>query len=347
MTPAQVLQLQRSIGNQAVAGLISQSRERQSTRASVRANASMPKAHASGVIQRVYRDPDDDSKTLSKTEVEKYIDDAGLDEDGKEYVLQFHKHKREYKIGKYITTAQSLYGTTKPHTLDTYGSLARINSSKLRWPRRAQRDLKNTRNTAIQKFKNKKDPTDVFYLGSQSMGMGNSQLELKDEPDKTTAGGNRKRSHSEALLVGAQQVGTIVDQNKKRIKLAHYEPVYVTSTNEFCTGKAGQQNCHEHLAPKLTNNKTLPAFIANPYSGSDDADMFSFMVSAHDKLKNKKAPKKQKKVAPPPAYMSEDESEDDSKVPLYWIDTEALEGVDLKSASEIEVKQIFRDDSFS
>jgi hypothetical protein len=283
---------------------------------------------------------------LSKAQVEQYITDADLSDEGAEQIRNLHKHKKEYIITKQIAVAQSIYGTTKARTLKTHGTLVPARSSKLRHARRAQREVGGTRNIAVQKLEHKTNPAKKIYLGSFSMGLGHEQMQLVDEPDKTTAKGGRKRSHSEAMLVGAWQVGTLVDQHNKKINLADYEPVHAMSTNEFCTDQPGQQNCHEHLAPKLTANKTLPAYIANAYSGSDDSGVFQSVITGHDRRKRKKV--KPKKGSPvPPQYDSEPESEDDSTTPLYWINTEKQEGGQLKNFKEIEVKEIFRNDSFT
>ncbi|HEU0052469.1 MAG TPA: hypothetical protein VFQ39_04795 [Longimicrobium sp.] len=288
----------------------------------------------SAPIQRVYKDPAAPKKTLSKAQVEAYVKNADLTPEGVDYVLKRHGHKRPYHLGKILACATSVYGTNSGNmpALGTYGSLMRARSSKLRHARRALRELGGTRNFAMQKLKHRVTGKKI-YLGAMSMGLGKQQLELENDP----SGAQRKRSHSEAVLKAAHQSGSIEDQNNNQISLADYDPEYVTSTNEFCQGKAGQQNCHAHLAPSLTANKTAPAYVGNPYTGGSDAGLWAAIVKAHDARKKSD-----------PTYDSEAESEDDSSTPFYFLDDRKLRAKKIKKGGVgVKAKEVKRTDCCS
>jgi hypothetical protein len=84
------------------------------------------------------------------------------------------------------------------------------------------------------------------------------------------------------VLKAAHQLGGVVDQDGEEVELADYKPAHTVSTNEFCQDVPGQQNCHGHLAPALTADKTVPAYIANKYSGSDDSHQFGKTLKLHE-----------------------------------------------------------------
>lgn len=265
-------------------------------------------------------------KKMSQKKVESEIKKAGLTKEGSDFILKRHGHSKAYVLSKSIATAITVWGTEtgKSPKLDTYGELVRIKSSKMRHARRVMGQKGGTRNFANQKLVHKTTKKPI-YLGSLSMGLGVPQLELPNETATVSGGAKRKRSHSEALLSAAHRAGKIKDQDGNLIDLNEYEPAYFVSTNEFCQDAKGQQDCHGHLAAGLTKNKTVPAYVANPYGDSDDAGTFESSLSLHNSLKGKDG------------YDSEPDSEDDSKVPFYLVEDQKLQSKTVAVGDEIDV----------
>lgn len=272
---------------------------------------------------------------LSKAKVQAAIKKADLTKEGEAYVLARLRQKQTYKLDKMLKSVAAVYGTNSPFpTLTTYGERVEARSSKMRHPRRVQLELDGKRNVAYEKLVHNKT-SEKMYLIALSMGTGKHHVHLVNEPDKKTAGGERGRSHSEPQLVGAHQVGKIMDEKGNVIDLAEWSRVHMGSTNQFCGNKQGQQNCAQHMAPILTDNYTKPAYIGNPYEGGTDSDIWKTTVKMHEARKKED-----------PSYESETDSEDDTKVPAYIIDDRKLRGVKLKPGYVVRTKKIFKGDPY-
>ncbi|HKP76332.1 MAG TPA: hypothetical protein VJT67_12465 [Longimicrobiaceae bacterium] len=280
-------------------------------------NAQIGEPASGRVIQCVFDKPGKKGTSFTDAEIEDEVKAAELTPDGEEFIRELSKHGKKFDLADELKRARTLFGGKRGPS--STGTVVPIKSSKLRYQRQIQEQYGGTRNIAVEKLRHNEDGS-VIYLGARSMGLMVPQLELNPTLGRT------KRSHSEALLVGAHQAGFIGEESGPKIKLEDYTREYVSSTNEFC--QETHQNCAGHLAPILTNNNTIPAFFANKYSGSVDAGSFKSGVSAHRKLKENTDF----------SYGSDTESEPDAE--LYMVNDELLQGKKIEKGQTILVQRI-------
>ncbi len=195
-------------------------------------------------------------------------------------------------------------------------------NSRLRFPRRLQWVDQTEKNIALTKYvKTDLGNRKVIYLIAYSMGMGIGSLTLKGESKFTQKGEPRKRSHSEPILLGTEQVGSIAIKGEEVLSLKGFTREYCTSTNEPCSGKR-QQNCKEALLPEL-----LPFFFANDYSGSDDAKGFKKKIIDHLR---KQSPNWESQYESD--YKSDEESE--AEYDAFLVHSPHFVGKDLNKAKD-------------
>ncbi|HEX8104900.1 MAG TPA: toxin TcdB middle/N-terminal domain-containing protein [Solirubrobacteraceae bacterium] len=190
----------------------------------------------------------------------------------------------------------------------------RVQSSRFRFFRRVQRAYGGTRNIAMIKLvKGSGKGRKVLYLLARSMGIGVHKLTLGGEEVITAAGSLMKRSHSEAVLRAALEVGT-VKVGTKKFNLGGFSPVYAASTNEGCG--AAHENCSEQSVPYLA-----PRFIfANKYQESAQAAGFEKLNNQHER-----------DVANLSDYGSDAESESEYETAVA--DEDQFVGLDLSSGT--------------
>ncbi len=151
-------------------------------------------------------------------------------------------------------------------------SQEKIKSSKFRVARRIQRRTNTTRNILTMKFKKGKKST---YISMLSLGMGNKKLTMAKPYDQ------RQRGHTEGVAAAILQDKQVVDSAGKTIPLDPADLVYLSSTNEACSGKGAEQ-CGTEVVPEILKVAPSAAFVfQNPYqTGQNQAGGFSKATNA-------------------------------------------------------------------
>ncbi len=216
-----------------------------------------------------------------------------LTEHAKKTVIKNHKQK--------------IYSQKQLHELG-------IGASPFRFFRRMKEATRsNMRNIASIKYvKNDMDRRQVVYLIAQSMAV--RQEEKKVILPKHVASGTvwgPGRSHSEAVLLAANEIGHIYREGKSVLSLAGFKKEYCASIHEPCP--EWLEGCQTDLLPSLA-----PMLYANEYKGQRYSEGFLDKLDAHKKKKDEDE-----------FYESEPESE--TEYEALVLNEKYFEGMDLTS----------------
>jgi insecticidal toxin complex protein TccC len=189
--------------------------------------------------------------------------------------------------------------------------------SKFRYFRRVQSAYGGTRNIAMIKLvRETTNKRHVIYLMARSMGLGVRKLTLEDEHIRVGKG-YKKRSHSEAVLRAALEVGYL-RVGAKTYNLNLYTREYAASTNQGCG--AQHENCTHESVPFLAEL----FYFANPYTGSSSAGGWEKKNNQHQRSVSRGD------------MESDDESEDEDEPEIFvdaiYLDDLQFRGMDNKNA---------------